>query len=121
MKTGIVLLGHGSQLAGASQVIHELSKSIMKHAEWDMVEPAFLQFESPTLSESIDKLVHEGVRKVVVASFFLLEGNHVNRDIPEELENEARKHKGVEFSHTAALGYHSKIEEIILDRIREVV
>ncbi len=120
MKTGVVLLGHGSQLAGAGQVVYELSKSIVKRGEWDMVEPAFLQFERPTLSESIDKLVHEGAQKIVVASFFLLEGNHVNRDIPLELENEAKKHMGVQFAHTTSLGHHPKIEEIILDRIREV-
>jgi precorrin-8X/cobalt-precorrin-8 methylmutase len=121
MKTGVVLLGHGSRLAGASQVLHQLSQAVQQRGGWTLVEPAFLQFEHPTLSESIDKLVRNGAERVVVVSFFLWEGNHVHRDIPHKLKNEAQKHKGVQFAYTPALGHHPRMVDIVLDRIREVI
>ena len=117
----MVLLGHVSRLAGASQVLCELSKSIKAQGEWAYVEPAFLQFEHPTLSESIDKLVSNGVERVVVAPLFLWEGNHVHHDIPEQIKEEAQQHTGVHFVYTAALGHHPRMVDIVLDRIHEVI
>ncbi len=120
MKTGVILLGHGSKLAGASQAMLDLVKQINEQGKWAFVEPAFLQFECPILSESINKLAHAGVEKIVIATFFLLEGNHMQRDIPEQVEHEAKRHKGIQFAYTAALGHHPQMADIVLDRIKEV-
>ncbi|GFP28758.1 sirohydrochlorin chelatase, partial [Candidatus Hakubella thermalkaliphila] len=81
-KTGIVILGHGSKLREANDTIHEVVEMIKKKG-WDIVDPAYLQFGQPDLSQSIKNVVQKGCRRVVIVPLFLFMGSHVSIDIPK--------------------------------------
>lgn len=51
---------------------------------------AFLEFVSPSIDEAINSCLTRGVKEIVVLPYFLSAGNHVVKDIPNEI-NEAMK------------------------------
>ena len=73
------------------------------------VELAFLEFMSPTLSESIAGLLADGVNKIVVMPMFIARGGHLKRDLPEMLAALRVAHPDVEFIQGDAIGEHETV------------
>lgn len=119
-KTGIIILGHGSKRRQANKIILDIVRAIRRQG-WDIAEPAYLQFHQPHLATSIRNVVERGSKRVIVVPFFLFMGNHVTRDIPRAIKKEAAKYPGVNFVYAKNLGEDSRIDEIVLDRIREAI
>jgi len=117
LKTSIIILGHGSQAEGGSDALREVADMVSGLAGYEVV-PAFLQFESPSLTEAVETAISEGGERIVVVPYFLYTGNHVIRDIPEELDKLKAAHPGVQMVMTGHLGAHRKLAEIVLERIR---
>lgn len=120
MKTGIIILGHGSKLKSASRVMRDISAAV-RRKQAAVVEPAYLQFHQPDIALTIRKLVNKGCKKIIIVPFFLLEGNHVTRDIPKAIRAEKQKYPDVDFVYARNLGDDPRIEGIVLDRIREAL
>jgi len=116
VKTSVILLGHGSQADGGNVALREVA-DIIKEKSGIEVLPAYLQFCEPSLGQAIDKAVEDGATRIVVMPYFLYMGNHVAKDIPEELDMMRAKHKGVEMVMTGHLGAHPKLADIVLERI----
>ena len=51
----------------------------------NQVDVAFLEFASPSRENTLVELFNEKVAEVIVLPYFLSAGNHVVRDIPEEI------------------------------------
>ncbi len=119
-KTGIIILGHGSKLKKANKTILKVVRKVKENG-LDMVEPAYLQLAEPSLSKSIKKIVKKGCKRIVVVPFFLFMGNHVSRDIPKAIKEEASAHKEVEFIYAKNLGQDPRISDIVMDRIMEAM
>ena len=117
MKTAVILLGHGSQADGGNAALSEVAKIVNDKGGLDVI-PAFLQFCQPSLTEAVEKAIAGGAEKVIVSPYFLCMGNHVSRDIPEELDALKAKHPGIEMVMTKHLGVHTKLAEIVMERIR---
>jgi sirohydrochlorin ferrochelatase len=49
----------------------------------------------------------------------LFSGNHVLKDIPDEIENEKRKYPEIQFFYARNLGADKRIAQIAADRIDE--
>lgn len=120
-KSGIVILGHGSNLKKANYLVHRVAAEIRKRSGLDIVEPAYLQLCKPSLQEAIKKVVSNGCGKVIIVPFFLFIGNHVSRDIPGVIEKEAKIYREVDFIYTKNIGQDPRINDIVMDRIREAI
>lgn len=118
-KSGIIILGHGSRVRKANDLIPKVIKTIKNRLSIDIVEPAYLQLCQPDLSRCIKGLISRGVKKIIIVPFFLFVGNHVRRDIPEIIRKQKAAYSGVEFIYANNLGEDSKIVEIVIDRILE--
>lgn len=129
MKTGVILLGHGSRREEANSEIREFAQIMQKEGEAPggsedisgeaLYKEAFLSFGDPDLGKAIDELVKSGVEKVLVTPLFLVTGNHIQRDIPEQMEEIASRYPEVKFILTPHLGVHHKLVEIVKERIKE--
>lgn len=119
--TGIIILGHGSKVKKTNATIRRVIKAIKLEAGLKIVEPAYLQLCGPSLHTSVKKIIKKGVKKIVVAPFFLFTGNHVGRDIPKEIKQEAELFKGVEFVYAKNLGDDPAINGIVLNCIENVL
>ncbi len=120
MKESILLLGHGSpkkdanKLERVAEMLHGLlHRGCTEHC----VSVGYLQFAEPDIKDAIESSVKRGAQKVILHPFFLSEGLHVTRDIPEMIEEARRRHPGVQFIYTEPLGIHEKLAQIVLERI----
>lgn len=115
----VLILGHGSPVSKANHTLHEVAKSVKEKGGYDIVQPAFLQFEHPDFSEAVDILVKQGVEKIIVHPYFLYMGSHVTKDLPFEIDTAVKKYPNLKFFLAPHLGYHEKLVDVAIERIEE--
>lgn len=116
---GVVILGHGSKLKKANEIISTATKNLKKTLGLCKVYPAYLKIAEPNLPTSIENLVKKRCKKIIIIPFFLFAGNHVNRDIPEIITEEKARYPHINFVYTKNLGEDVRILDIVADRIKE--
>ncbi len=121
IKTGVIVLAHGSKVRTGNEGLFTIVKMLRAMGKWDMVEAGFLQLAKPGLTEVVDDLIGRGAKRVVVMPLLLFSGNHVLKDIPEEIDNERKKYPEVEFCYAKNIGADERIALIASDRIEEAV
>lgn len=112
---GILVVGHGSKSSHAVEVLSRVGKALS--ASYDRVSIASMQFNAPNIEEATADLVSQGVTDIIVAPFFLYQGNHILMDIPEELEELNRKHPELTFRLADSLGYDDRLVGMMRERI----
>ena len=119
MKTGVIVLAHGSKVKSGNEGLFKVVEMLRAMEKWDMVDACFLQLAKPGLSEGVKNIVEKGAEKIVVMPLLLFSGNHVLKDIPDEIENEKRKYPEIQFFYARNLGADERIAQIAADRIDE--
>lgn len=119
MKTAVVVVAHGSKIKEANLGLYSVIENLKTTGRWDMVEPSFLQFEEPSLSCAVEDVINRGAEKVIVVPLLLFPGNHMKRDIPEEIEIQRTRHTGVDIVLTRHMGIDNRIAQIVVERIEE--
>ena len=74
---------------------------------------AFLECMEPSLSEAIDALVTQGIKKITVIPVFLAVGSHVRKDLPLLLEQAQQKHPALQIQASAAIGEQLDVQQAI--------
>ena len=120
MKTAVILLGHGSRAEEGNTALAEVAGLVHTLGGVEAI-PAFLQFCSPSLPEAVTAEIAAGATKVVIVPYFLYSGNHVMKDIPEELDAIRRANPAVEIVMTEHLGAHEKLAKIVLERLEGMI
>ncbi|MBI3397937.1 MAG: precorrin-8X methylmutase, partial [Deltaproteobacteria bacterium] len=115
--TAVLILGHGSPVVEANETLREIALGVKKKGGYEIVQPAFLQFEHPNFAEAVNILVQQGVRKIIVHPYFLYMGSHVTKDLPFEIETAKKKYPNLDVILAPHLGYHEKLVEVAVERI----
>ena len=121
VKTGVIVLAHGSKVRTGNEGLYTIVEMLRAMDKWDMVEPGFLQLAKPGLTEVVEALISRGAKRVVVMPLLLFSGNHVLKDIPEEIDIERKKFPEVEFCYAKNIGADERIAMIVSDRVEESV
>ncbi len=121
IKTGVVVLAHGSKVRSGNEGLFKIVEMLRAMEKWDMVEAGFLQLAKPGLTEVVSDLIGRGAKRVVIMPLLLFSGNHVLKDIPEEIEQERKKFPDVDFCYAKNIGADKRIALIASDRIEEAV
>ncbi len=121
MKIGIILLGHGSRSYDAQLTVEKLVSQIKNTGMFDYVDGAMLQFNQPDLSSAISKAVSCGINRIIIVPLFIFRGIHMKEDIPEILEKERALYPGIKIDLAGNIGADTRLADILIDRIREVV
>jgi sirohydrochlorin ferrochelatase len=116
----ILLLGHGSKAEGANQSIYLTAELIREQGGYDIVECAFLSLNPPYIHQGIERCIAQGAKKIILVPYFLLSGEHVRRDLPDKVRQEKIKYPEIDIALAPPIGFHPKLAEIILERIKEV-
>lgn len=117
MKTAILLLGHGSRVAGANEALHAIAAMVKAETDAALVEVAFLPPHAPGIQEGVDRCLAQGAARILLYPYFLYAGAHVLKDLPERIEQARRRHPGLEMILGEPLGVHPKLAEIVRERI----
>ncbi|AKL93564.1 cobalamin (vitamin B12) biosynthesis protein CbiX [Clostridium aceticum] len=123
MTKGLFVLAHGSKAKEADETLMEIMEMIKEREmkEFSLIGFGSLQFSKPTFEEGIEDLIQRGAKEIVIVPMFLFKGNHIQMDIPEELEALQKKHSDVTFVIGKHIGADRRIAEIIEERGKEAI
>lgn len=117
--TAILIMAHGSRMAGANDAAREIAKMVQEMTGIDIVEVAFRELHEPYIQQGIDTCVARGAKKILLMPYFLFMGAHVQHDLPEEIEVAQKRYPGLEMTMGPHLGVHRKLAELVVERIAE--
>lgn len=100
----IVLFAHGSRQSSWRQPFDNIAQQLSAQHPDAQVELAFLEFMSPTLTESLNRMAEQGVRHATVVPLFFGVGNHVARDLDELILDFSIAHPNVQLTVAPAVG-----------------
>lgn len=122
MADGIILIGHGSRQEEANEEIREIARMVAERRQGDYCyETAFLTLTRPDLAEASEKLIEQGVDRIIVAPVFLVTGSHMAQDIPAIIEDLKSRYPQVRFYIAGHIGTHPGIAGILLERLQEIM
>jgi precorrin-8X/cobalt-precorrin-8 methylmutase len=119
LRTGVLLLGHGSRLQPANKPLKDVASTINSTGLYDSVEAAFLQLTKPDFKETVDLLASKDIEKIIVMPYFLYTGVHVRDDLPREIKEAHKKYPDIDFVMAPNLGFHPSLVDITMERLGE--
>lgn len=119
MENLVVLFSHGSLVCGAG-------RTLQMHAErlgqaGDQVEIAYLNYSEPRLRQVVDGAVAQGIRKIEIVPYFLVEGRFVTQDLPREIAEAKSAHPHLDVSIAGAIGKASAMSDAITELAAQAV
>lgn len=115
-SVGVLLIAHGSRLDSANQELIALAKELAELGRW-RVFPCYLELCAPTIDDAGAACVASGIRRVVLAPYFLSAGRHVEVDLEGARGRLSQRHPGATFTLAGPLGPHPLLLQILLERI----
>jgi sirohydrochlorin cobaltochelatase len=131
VKTGIVIIGHGSRVPESRGIYEEIARKTQEKSGL-RVRVGYMKHWKPSFTEAVKAFIEDGVKRVVVVPLFLLPGLHVKEDIPVLLglkEGEAPEFgyekisipEDVEIIYARHIGADERLADVVLDRVREAL
>ncbi|MFF2875967.1 sirohydrochlorin chelatase [Gottfriedia sp. NPDC057991] len=118
MFDAVVYIGHGSRKQeGNEQFIHFI-QSVIKEIPIQNQEYAFLELVAPTIQQSLEKIIVEGARNILVVPVLLFAAGHYKRDIPDELNVVLKRFPHVNIMTTEPFGIHEKMIQLVQKRVQ---
>ena len=101
---GVILFGHGARDARWREPFDKLVHLWRVQQPQVPVEVAFLELMQPSLSDSVDRLIKLGAKKIKVVPVFFGQGGHLRKDFPVLLEQCQEQHPEISLSASPAVG-----------------
>lgn len=118
-RVAVILLGHGSRVPDAGRDMQRVAERLREKYGYDLVEVCFMSRLGPHFPETLEKCVRRGARSVLVVPYFLHEGLHIVLDIPEMLQEEARRYPGLQLRFGPGFGFDELLVDLVEKRIGE--
>lgn len=115
-RLGVLLVDHGSRRAESNDQLEDMAGRVAGLVPGSVVRAAHMEIAEPTIEQAVDALAAEGCREIVVLLYFLSDGRHVTRDVPELVEAAVKRHEGLTWRIGQALGPHDDLAELLLKR-----
>lgn len=119
--TGVIVFAHGSTVEQANDGVRVMTAELARRGHFDLVDTAFLDCATPTLTQSVASMVEAGAIRIIVVPFFLTLGIHLRRDLPGIVEQLRLQHAGVSIEVTNPLEGHPALVEAMLGRATEAL
>jgi len=112
-------MAHGSRIPEANDAVLEIASMVKQMTGYGIVEVSYREMHLPSIQQGIDTCVAKGAERVLLVPYFLFIGAHVQEDLPEEMKQAKERYPDVEFAMGTHLGVHSKLAEVVVERIGE--
>lgn len=120
-KPGVLLVGHGTRDELGTQEFFQLGELLAKRCGSIPVEPALLEFQSPTIPEGWRALAAQGATHVHVAPLLLFAAGHAKSDIPDMIGQCQTDSRGITSDQSRPLSRHPSIVKLASKRVREAL
>lgn len=118
---GILIISHGSPREEANQRFTTLVERIAARLGVHHVLPTFFSIVRPSIPDRIAELAGLGVRRVLLMPYFLYEGQHVSKDIPELLTQCQNQFPDMTFQVLPTLESDPILEDLVVDRLMSLL
>ncbi|WP_400246701.1 sirohydrochlorin chelatase [Niallia sp. JL1B1071] len=115
----VVYIGHGSRIVEGNKQFLAFIEEVKREVNIPVQEIAFLELASPSISETMEKVIRAGAKDILVVPVLLFAAAHFKRDIPEELEAVKERFPKVRFYVSKPFDLHPKMLDLVLKRIDE--
>lgn len=120
-RLAVILLGHGSRVKNAGDDMEKVAGLLEERHGYHRVACCYMSRLGPHLPETLARLVADGEEHVLVIPYFLHSGLHIVLDIPEKMQEEAKKYPGVRLQLGANLGFDKVLADLVHQRISESI
>jgi sirohydrochlorin ferrochelatase len=120
-KTGVIVFTHGSRFKEGNAIMVRLVDQLKSQLGSDLVEPCFLELAQPDIPSAIGKLVARGCTHIFGYAFFLVPGRHLQKDIPEIIEQALARHPGVTYEISEPMMDDPGLLNLVSHRIRRAL
>jgi sirohydrochlorin ferrochelatase len=119
MKTGIIIVDHGSRRGESNALLEEVAKlfGARFREKYEIVEPAHMEIAEPSIGTAYAACAKRGAQRIVVCPFFLGPGKHWTSDIPRLTAEAAEKFPKTQYHVTMPLGVDDLILELLEKRV----
>ncbi|MCA0433937.1 MAG: sirohydrochlorin chelatase [Proteobacteria bacterium] len=119
-KLGVMLCGHGSRDRDAVKEFAVLAGHLKKRLPQYPVEFGYLEFATPIIRESLDKLRAGGAERILAVPGMLFAAGHAKNDIPSVLNTYAAQNN-ITINYGKELGIDPRMLRAAGDRIAEAI
>ncbi|MEE8168691.1 MAG: CbiX/SirB N-terminal domain-containing protein [Candidatus Hydrothermarchaeales archaeon] len=131
MKTCVIIVGHGSKVPESRGIYEEIAKKAREKSGLE-IRIGYMKHWKPTLEDTINSLLEEGVKKIIIVPLFLLPGLHVTEDLPILLGLKEGESPGfgygkikipedVEILYARHIGADERLADVVVDRAKEAL
>jgi len=113
----VVVVDHGSRRAESNESFEGFVRASASRLPYPIVEPAHMELAEPSIATAFDRCVAAGATTVAIAPYFLVPGNHWDRDIPALAAAAAAPHAGVHWLVAAPLGPDPQLLAVVAQRV----
>lgn len=119
MKTGVIIVDHGSRVAESNALLEKVAAAFGKKfaEQFPIVEPAHMEIAPPSIADAYGRCVARGAKEIVVVPYFLGPGKHMTQDIPRLAREAAERHAGTSVRVAPGLGLDDAILDLLARRI----
>lgn len=118
-QEAIILLGHGSRVPEAGKDMERVAVRLREKYGYPVVEVCFMSRLGPHFPEVFEKCVNLGIQNVLVIPYFLNLGLHLVLDLPEMLQEQARRFPSVTLRMGRGFGFDETLVDLVQRRIEE--
>jgi len=104
MSSAILLFAHGARDPAWALPFQAIRNAVASASPEKKVELAYLELMTPSLPETAEKLIVEGVNTITVVPLFMAQGGHLKKDLPVLLDRLRADHPNVCVTLTPAIG-----------------
>jgi len=115
-----ILFAHGARNPDWAQPILAIREAMLARRPETRVEVAFLEFIAPQLPETIDGLVADGFRAIVIVPIFMAQSGHTKRDLPALLDAARARHDGLAITVATPIGEAASVVAAIAEYALDV-
>lgn len=121
----IILFAHGARDPEWARPVVAVAQRLRERFPNRMIEIAFLEFMKPTLPEVVARVLAEGGCHsgacVQILPFFIAQGGHLRKELPEMLDALRAQHSGQAFALLPPLGELPAVQEAMAEAIAGLI
>jgi sirohydrochlorin ferrochelatase len=121
MERGLLVVGHGSRSEDAVAVFRQIVDEVRSRGTFTHVEGAHMELAEPGIEEMVKLLADKNVNEIIIAPYFLYEGVHLKKDIPDIIAQLVSDFPDIEFRMAKPIGFEPVLADILLKRVSEII
>ena len=119
VMNGILLVDHGSRRAASNEQLGDMACRVAGLLPDYEITYAHMEIADPSIADGIEYLVNKGVTDIVIMLYFLSDGRHVTKDVPQLVTEAAAHYPQLTWRIGNPLGPCDELAELLVFRARD--